>query len=196
MTTVTEKRNEQVASETVLKPLRMIYREIQALEARIDRLESASRLGFGQAPVCRIINCKRKDGMLWYFWNGPERGAEPIEHTAITGYARDLRIEEGEYKGKPTHKVQLLLDCGDRSFILEAGWGSNFANGIVLGICSVTADALRSPVTIAPVPGDDEKVLFCNFFQGGQRVTVERPANPDWNSLFAQAVATVNRANQ
>lgn len=188
------------STEQLLKGLRLTYSLVQELSERVNRLESASRLGFGEAPYTRTINCKRRDDCpSWYFWNGPERGAEAIEHGAITGYATDLAIREGDYKGKTTYYLQLLLSCGDRSLILESGFRpgeeSAFSKCLLSGLVALTSEQLKRPITVSASPGTDEDtVLLCSVYQDGQKVgTYDKNAN--WQELFHQVSASIKRAN-
>lgn len=201
MTTVTEvdrsdKLSQESDTERILGALRQVYREIKVTQQRIERLEAASNLGFGHAPVTRTIHCKRKENINWYIWNGPE-GVEPIFETAITGYARSLTVKQGEYKGEPTYNLQLLLDCGDRQFVLDAGFKSQFSKGLMASLSVTPAHDLKQPVTISVRPGtQDEKVLLCTLWSAGQPVRHELPEQPDWNAVFSTAAANVSRANQ
>ncbi|MBE7384416.1 MAG: hypothetical protein F6J95_023755 [Leptolyngbya sp. SIO1E4] len=146
----------------------------QLLE-RLNKLEARSQLGFGPAPVTRTIHCKRREECLWYFWNGPE-GAEPIAYEAITGYARELRITQGEYKNKPTYHLQLVLECHNRSFVLEAGATSVFSKGLILALAALTPEQLQSPITVCPQASqDEEKALFCRLYQGAELIRTVWP---------------------
>lgn len=190
----------QPSNADVLGALRVTYRLVAELAAKVDRLEAASRLGFGEAPYTRTINCKRRDDCpSWYFWNGPE-GAEPIQHSAITGYVLDISIKQGTFKNKPTHNLQVLLGCGDRNLILDSGFKpgeeSAFSRCLLAGLSGLSFESLQRPITIAVSPGtDEEKALLCNVYQDGQKIG-QYDKNADWNSLFYQIKATVQRANQ
>ena len=169
----------------------------QILSERLTKLEQQSRLGFGPAPYVRTIHCKRREDCLWYFWNGPE-GAEPITHEAITGYARELRISQGEYKGKATYALQLVLECDNRTFVLEAGATAVFSKGLILGLAGVTPEQLQLPITICPQASETEaKALFCRVYQGSDRVGAAWPQQDEsaaFRFLLERAKANVEAA--
>ncbi|MEM9152128.1 MAG: hypothetical protein AAGB19_16970 [Cyanobacteria bacterium P01_F01_bin.3] len=185
------------AADRILNGMHMVWSLLQDVSDRLDRLESAQRLGFGSSPITRTINCKRRDDCpSWYFWNGAEHGAEPIPHSAVTGYVLDLSVRQGEYKNKPTYNLRLLLGCSDRLFILDAGYESQFSRALMAALSVTPAHDLKQPITISARPGDDERVLLCYVWIDGQQVRYELPEEPDWNSIFSTASTNVKRANQ
>ena len=197
MTTVTDPTQNGTLPETlerILKGLTEIWRQLQ-------ELKQTQRLGFGPAPYTRTVQCKRREDVpSWYFWRG-ELGAEPCPDESVTGYALDLQVKEGTYKERPTYNLQLLLDCGDRSFILDSGFKpgaeSMFSKGLLLGLCDISAHELkRHPITVAARPGDDEKVLLASVHINGRRAGGEYQDNTNYQALLAQAIATIQRSRQ
>lgn len=164
---------------------------------RLERLESAQQLGLGHPPITRRIHCKRSHGCLWYFWDGGKKEALPIEAPAVTGYVRELRVEQGEYKNQATYNLLLTLDCGPQWFILDAGATSTFARGLILALAHLTPEQLRQPITVAPQAGDEEKVLLCRVWSGRDVVKADWPSDSEeFRPLLRDAIANVTTAQE
>ncbi len=163
--------------------------------AELAELKAQLGLGFGPPPVTRRVHCNRQHGGLWYFWNG-EAGAEIISAPALTGYARQLDIKVGEYKGKPTHNLELLMDCGPQSYILTAGLQSTFSRGLLLALGMLTRKHFHGPITVAPRAGDEEKVLLCSVWAGKSYVKHEWTDDENVvRACFKRAQQNIREAN-
>lgn len=144
---------------------------LAAIEAAIGRLTNQAQLGFGMPPVTRRVYCNRNHSGLWYFWNG--EAAETISAPAVTGYARQLDVAIGEYKGKGTHNLELTLDCGSQWYILSAGLQSMFSRGLLLALGEMRHEHFQGPITVAPKAGNEEKVLLCSVWAGKTYIKTE-----------------------
>jgi hypothetical protein len=164
--------------------------------AELAELKAQLGLGFGPPPVTRRVHCNRQHGGLWYFWNGEAGGAEIISAPALTGYARQLDIKVGEYKGKPTHNLELLMDCGPQSYILTAGLQSTFSRGLLLALGMLTRKHFQGPITVAPRAGDEEKVLLCSVWAGKNYVKHEWTDDENVvRACFKRAQQNIREAN-
>lgn len=173
---------------------------IAALDDRLARLEQmlqASRLGLGDPPVSRTIYCNTGNGSLWYFWDGGESQAIPIEAKSITGFVKELKFEAGEYKGKETRNMKLTLDCGSQKFTLSAGHTSVFATCIYLTLGAMTVDQMRQPITVAPKAGTtEENALLPTVWVGGDFFAC--PFTKDREQVkqaYFRAIATIKEVN-
>ena len=174
---------------------------IAALDDRIAKLEQmlqASRLGFGEPPIHRTVHCNRGHGGLWYFWDGGNKVAVPIEAKSITGLVRGLEVEVGEYKKDVTYSMRLTLDCGAQSYVLSAGHTKLFARCVYLALGAMTTEQLRGPVTIAPKAGDtEEKVLLASVWAGSSLIKPEWTEDPGLiKAAFTRALKTIQEVNR
>jgi hypothetical protein len=174
----------------------------ELLKAILDELIAARQaqsttLGFGYPPKPRYIYANRQySDCLWYFWNGAKNEHEPIEHTALTGTIDKLEIEEKEFRGKPDRKVNLHIRA-DRSYIIQAGFDTLFAKGLLFTLAKLPTEAFRQPITIAVEPGETEQVLFCRIYNPvtGNAVYAPYPEDVDWASVAQRAIAKIQAAH-
>ena len=175
--------------------------EIAALDDRIARLEQliqASQLGLGDPPVHRTIYCNTGNGSLWYFWDGGENKAIPIEAKSITGFVKELKFEASEYKDKEKKNMKLTLDCGRQKFTLSAGHQSVFATCIYLTLGAMTAEQMRQPITIGIKAGTtEEKVLLPTIWINGEFFECP-PFSKERKQVkqaYFRAIATIKEVN-
>ncbi len=173
------------------------------LQAILDELKAARNappavpLGFSAPPKPRFIYANRQYGnCLWYFWNSAKNEHEPIEATAITGYVEKLEIEEKEFRGRTEAKVNLTLRA-DRPYIIQAGFETIFARGLMHTLAKLPPEAFRQPVMIAVEPGDTEQVLFCRIYNPatGKSVFAPAPEDTDWRATLQRAIGKIEQAH-
>lgn len=173
--------------------LAALTRQEELLKRLITALDKP-KLGFTNDIGAQFIYCNRSNGCLWYTLDA-DRKPQPITHRALTGHLRELRFEKVERRGKETHKL-LTTILADKTYILESGYDSNFSKCLLSAIATATPEQLIQPITISPQPGDDEAVLFCRVWVGGEYVKVSYGEELDWREIAKAALANVKSANE
>ncbi len=174
----------------------------ELLIAILDELRAARRaptipLGFGHPPKPRYIYANRQySDCLWYFWNGAKNTHEPIAHQALTGMIEKLEIETKEFRGKPDPKVNLSMRA-DRPYIIQAGFDTLFAKGLLYTLAKLPVEAFRQPITIAVEPGETDQVLFCRIYNPntGKSVYAPYPDEVDWAAVTQRAIDKIQKAH-
>jgi hypothetical protein len=173
------------------------------LQAILDELKAARHappavaLGFSSPPKPRFIYANRQyNNCLWYFWNSAKNEHEPIEATALTGYIEKLEIEEKEFRGRTESKVNLTLRA-DKTYIIQAGFDTLFAKGLLFTLAKLPAEAFRQPVMIAVEPGESEQVLFCRIYNpaNGKSVFAPWPDDTDWPATAQRAIQKIDQVH-
>ena len=131
-----------------------------------------------------------------YFWNGANNEHEPIEFHALTGIFERLEIEQKEFRGKPDYKINLHIRA-DRNYVIQAGYETLFAKGMLHTLSKLPITAFTKPITIAVEPGDTEQVLFCRIYNPvtGQSVFAPYPENTDWQQVTTRAITKIDSAH-
>ncbi|MGL5061904.1 MAG: hypothetical protein ACRC62_18190 [Microcoleus sp.] len=167
----------------------------QLLAEILAELRSSNQpLGFGHPPKPRYIYANRQySDCLWYHWNGAKNEHEPIDYHALTGTIEKLEIESKEFRGKPDPKVNLHIRA-DRLYVIQAGFDTLFAKGLLFTLSKLPAAAFKSPITIAVEPGETEQVLFCRIYNPatGQAVYAPYPEDVDWAAVAQKAIGKIN----
>ena len=170
----------------------------QLLQAILNELSTSSQmLGFGHPPKPRYIYANRQySDCLWYFWNSAKSEHEPIEFHALTGIFERLEIEQKEFRGKPDYKVNLHIRA-DRNYVIQAGYETLFAKGLLHTLSKLPVTAFIKPITIAVEPGDTDPVLFCRIYNPvtGQSVFAPYPENTDWQQVTSRAITKIDSAH-
>lgn len=157
-----------------------------------DRLQTppqqqpnARPLGFGESPSGMAIFCNRANTNTWYTLS---QDSQPVElpYPALTGYLISIEFVPKQFKGKTSHKLRFKM-MAHRPCTLEAGAESTFTKGFLMAIASLTPEQLRSPIVIEAVPADEETVLFCEVWSGGQKVRTRWDETTDWKSVARRA---------
>jgi hypothetical protein len=135
-------------------------------------IETNEKLGLGHppTPVYLFVDLN-KDDEGPYCWYTRDHDADlniPVRERALTGYLREVKISQHEYKGEPNLKVNFKFQA-DRTYIVRTGATTTFARSIILALLQVPDFA--KPICIAAKPGD-EVVIGC-VYQSGDRVTAE-----------------------
>jgi hypothetical protein len=170
----------------------------ELLQAILDELRSSKQsLGFGHPPRPRYIYANRQySDCLWYFWNGAKNEHEPIEHHALTGVIEKLEVEERVFRNRPDYKLNLYMRA-DRAYIVQSGFDTLFARGLVYTLSKLPTEVFRQPITIAVEPGDTEQVLFCRIYNpsSGQAVFAPYTEQVDWQTVTQRAIAKIAAAH-
>ncbi|BDM83226.1 hypothetical protein [Acaryochloris marina] len=142
-------------------------------------------LGFGESPSGLAIFCNRANTNTWYTLS---QDSQPVElpYPALTGYLTSIEFIKGEYKRKPTCKLRFRM-IAHRPCTLEAGSESTFKKGFLSAIASLSPEQLRSPITIEAIPADEETVLFCSVWSGGQKVRTQWDDQTNWREVARRA---------
>jgi len=168
------------------------------LQAILQELQaSKQQLGFGHSPKPRYLYANRQyPDCLWYFWDGAKKEHEPIQFQALTGIVEKLEVEEKEYKGKPEFKVNLHIKA-DRNYVIQSGYETLFAKGLVYTLSKLPVTSFNKPVTIAVEPGDTEQVLFCRVYNPVTKQAVYAPYTEpvNWQQVIARATSKINTAH-
>lgn len=173
------------------------------LQAILDELRAARNappavpLGFSSPPKPRFIYANRQySNCLWYFWNSAKNEHEPIEATALTGWVEKMEIEEREFRGRTETKVNLTLRA-DRLYIIQAGFETIFARGMMHTLAKLPAEAFRQPIMIAVEPGESEQVLFCRIYNpaNGKSVFAPYPDDTDWRTTAQRAINKIEQVH-
>jgi hypothetical protein len=156
----------------------LIQQQNHLLQQLLDyfSLKAPGKLGFGAAPQPAIVYCNRTQSppYLWYRRiNGENHG---IEEGSLTGYLRKLEFVMTERRGKETRKLHATIEA-DQTWILECSETSVFAKGLLAAVAALSSEQLHHPIQIVPLPGEDEKVLFCQVWWNGSPVETK-----PWNS--------------
>jgi hypothetical protein len=162
------------------------------LTAILTELRRGPALGFGHPPSGRYIYANRQySDCLWYFYNGEKKEHDPIAHHALTGLVEKLEIETKEYKNKPEVKLNLHLRA-DRRYVIQSGFNTEFAKGLLARLNQVSASALRSPLTIGVQAGETDQVLFCRLWDSqGEGIKVETMEGLDYVAIAADIAARI-----
>ncbi|NJK63669.1 MAG: hypothetical protein HC921_14150 [Synechococcaceae cyanobacterium SM2_3_1] len=156
----------------------LIQQQNRLLQQLLDHftLKEQGQLGFGAAPQPAIIYCNRTQCPPYYWYrrvNGENQG---IGEGSLTGYLRKLEFVITERRGKETRKLHATIEA-DQTWILECSETAVFAKGLLAAVAALSPDQLRQPIQIVPLPGEDEKVLFCQIWWNGSPVEAKQ-----WNS--------------
>ena len=186
-----------VPQATATSSMNIDHHTNQILQAILDELRASKQmLGFGHPPKHRYIYANRQyPNCLWYFWNGAKSEHEPIEYHALTGIVERLEIEEKEFRGKPERKVNLHIRA-DRTYVIQSGYETLFAKGLLYTLSKLPKTAFTQPITIAVEPGDTEQVLFCRIYNPttGQAVYAPYTENTNWQEVTQRAIAKIDQA--
>jgi hypothetical protein len=139
--------------------------DTQAILDKIRLLESMmeeSRLGFSDPPYSMTIFCNRQHGGLWYKLS--DDGPIVLEDKSLRGFMTGIKVETVERRKKETQKLHIFISAGRNRYKLEAGAETEFANGLAQAIAAAHPKVLKNPIRIQPVPGNDDKVLFCKVW--------------------------------
>jgi hypothetical protein len=172
--------------------------DTQLLQEIRDLLKAGNAktaLGFGHPPKPRYIYANRQyPDCLWYFWRGDKNEHEPIAHHALTGKIEKLEIETKEFRGKPDPKVNLTIRA-DRTYIIQAGFDTLFARGLLYSLASNKMQNFDTVWAIAVEPGETEQVLFCRIYDPvtGESVYAPYPDDVDWPAVAAKAQAKLGQ---
>lgn len=174
------------------------------LQAILEELQSARQtpqavpLGFSSPPKPRYIYANRQyPDCLWYFWNTSKNEHEPIEATALTGFVEKLELEEKEFRGRTETKVTLTLRA-DRPYLIQAGFDTVFARGLIHTLAKLPADTFKQPIMIAVEAGETDQVLFARIYNPltGRSVYAPWPEDTDWRATAQRAIAKIEQIHQ
>jgi hypothetical protein len=170
-----------------------ILTEIRDL-LRQQQQQTQKRLGFGPPPTPTTVFVNRSHGGVWYrLENG---NPVVIQEPALTCRLQAAHFESVSRRDKETSKLRITVTA-DRLYILESGGTTQFSRSFLAACATFLPGALHGKVvTIQPVPGDDDSVLFCRLFVNNELV---RPAevppvseSEAWRAIAKQALAAVN----
>ena len=174
-----------------MEELLKVLTEIRDLLAQQQAQE---KLGFGPPPTPTTIFINRSHGGVWYRL---ENGSPIIiPEPSITCRLQAAHFETVSRRDKETSKLRITV-VADRPYVLEAGGTTQFSRSFLAACATFPPGGLHNRVvTIQPVPGDDDSVLFCRLWVGGELVrATEIPSAGDseaWRAIAKRALAAVN----
>ncbi len=149
-------------------------------------------LGFIQPPTTlRIFANRSNPPHLWYTIQDEEVVGLPT--TALRAYLKEIRFEQKERRGKPVVKLEIHM-MGDRPYIIESGYDSQFSKGFLAAIATLTHEQLEQPITLSVYGGEDEAVLFCRVYLGSEPVKATYSDKTNWRQIATAALDTVRAA--
>jgi len=169
---------------TVLKEIRDLLAQQQAQE----------KLGFGPSPTHTTIFVNRSHGGVWYrLENG---NPVVIPEPALTCRLQAVHFENVSRRDRETSKLRITVTA-DRPYILESGGTTQFSRSFLAACATFPPGTLHNKVvTIQPVPGDDDSVLFCRLWVDEVLVRAAEvpPAGESeaWRAIAKRALAAVN----
>jgi len=174
-----------------MEELLKVLTEIRDLLAQQQAQE---KLGFGPPPTPTTIFINRSHGGVWYRLDGGNPVVIP--EPALTCRLQGIGFETVSRRDRETSKLHIRV-AADRPYILESGGTTQFSRSFLAACATFPAGALHSKiVTIQPVPGEDDSVLFCRLWVGGELVrATEVPSAGDseaWRAIAKRALAAVN----
>lgn len=132
------------------------------------------------------VYANRSNGGLWYTITDGQ--VQLIPHTALTGYLTDISFPKVERRGKECVKLQVTMQ-GDRTYLIEAGHDSHFSKGFLSAVALLLPAQVQSPITLSPQAGEDDSVLFCRVYSGGQLVKGPYDDGTDFRLVAKAAIA-------
>jgi len=171
------------------------------LQAILDEIKAARSapppvpLGLSSPPKPRFIYANRQyANCLWYFWNSAKNEHEPIEATAITGWVEKLEIEEKEFRGRTEAKINLTVRA-ERLYVIQAGFETVFARGLLHTLAKLPAEAFLQPIMIAVEPGETDQVLFSKVYNPatGKSVFAPYADDTDWRATARRAIGKIEQ---
>lgn len=172
-----------------------IAQQNELLQQLVAALGVQQKLGFGDSPRPRYIYCNRSQGGLWYFLSDDaSRTPQSITQTALTCLIDRLEFKQVERRGRDTWKTHLHVK-GDRPYILEAGYDSNFSRSLISALAVMTPQQLQSPITIEVQAADSDEVLFCRVYAGSDLIFAPWDEHTDWRKLARRAIANIDAAH-
>lgn len=179
---------------TTTEPTQLIAalaRQEELLKKLLATLDKP-RLGLHSDAGTIYIYANRQHHCNWYTLDA-DRNPQPITHTVVTGYIRGLKFERVERRGRECHKLLTTVEA-DRTYILESGHDSHFSKCVLSAIATLTPQQLLQPITLQPVAGDDDSVLFCRLWVGSELVKAPYDDTTDWRETAKRALALVRTA--
>jgi hypothetical protein len=178
-----------------LTKLLTVLTEIRDLLARQKLAQQTQeKLGFGHPPTPTTVFINRTHGGVWYrLENG---NPVVIPEPALTCRLLGVNFENVSRRNRETSKLHIRVSA-DRTYILEAGGTTQFSRSFLAACATFGPGELHGRVvTIQPVPGDDDSVLFCRLWVNGEPVRAsEVPPVGDsdaWRAIAKRALAAVN----
>ncbi len=174
----------------------LLRQQNQLLQQLIELQTQRQPLGLGPPPGAPVIYCNRTQcpPYLWYRRiNGENQG---LEYGSLTGYLRRLAVVTTERRGKETNKLHITVEA-DQHWILECSETSVFAKSFLSALVMLMPEQLQSPIQIVPLPGEDEKVLFCQVWLHGVMVESSQwNSETDFEPIIQTALQLVNQGDE
>ena len=103
-----------------------------------------------------------------------------------------MELEEKEFRGRTETKVNLTVRA-DRLYVIQAGFETHFARGLMHTLAKLPAEAFRQPIMIAVEPGETDQVLFCRIYNpsNGRSVFAPYAEDTDWRSVAQRAISKI-----
>ncbi|GAB4382663.1 MAG: hypothetical protein Kow00121_43230 [Elainellaceae cyanobacterium] len=173
----------------------LISQQNTLLQQLVNLLAHQQSLGFGDSPRPKYIYCNRSQGGIWYSLSEDStRTPQPIAQPALTCLVEKLEFKQVERRGRETWKTHLHVQ-GDRYYILEAGYDSNFSRSLLCALAAITPSQLQRPITIEAQAAESEEVLFCRVYVEGEPIFAPWDEQTDWRKMAQRAIANVDSAH-
>lgn len=144
------------------------------------------QLGFCKVPEPIYIYVKKEEidgkACLWYQLDHETSKQIGIEHRAIAGYLRDIRVTVKEFKSKENVKLELVVNA-DETYIIRSGIETNFSKSILLALSQISD--FSKPLIFA-VQAGNENVVFGRLYDAEikQRISSEWNSNADFYGII------------
>lgn len=140
-------------------------------------------------PIYLYVRSGEANGesYLWYKFDIDSQTTIPVHQRGLTGYIKELRLTQKEYRGKDNIKLDLVISA-DEVYVIRTGIETNFAKTLLLALEKV--ESYSVPHIIAVVAGE-ENVVFCRVYDAcsKHRIKAEWNAQADWAGIIAKVQA-------
>jgi hypothetical protein len=174
--------------------IRLLTEQNQILKQLLAKNE-VSILGFSDRPpgAPQWIFVGRQGDSCWYTLDKDSQPV-PITYRALTGWVVELSLERMERRGRETQKLNITVKSDKGIYILSTGHDTCFAKSLVSSLAILTPEQMRSPITIAVVPGEDENIVWARLYAPELVKAPQWEENIRWDGIVADAIGKVKKA--
>ena len=155
--------------------------------------ESQPQLGFTNLEKRITIYCQPHGVSPWYMLDD-RQNVIPIAARVLTCIIQSIDTQSN------THKPKFYINVlGDKPYCLETLCHSIFSKSFLLAIASLTPQQLQEPLTLEPIPYQNQQDLLCRVYHKGAMVSntlITRTwgKHPQWTQVLQRAVENLAMA--